>query len=266
MSKFSPHLTEATRPIRELLGKNSTWIWGHQQQSAFHKVKSLLTSAPVLALFDPSRYTVLSADASSHGLGAVLLQKQNSGEMKPVADISRALTTTEQHYAQIEKEALAFTWACERLSDYLLGLYFHIETDHKPLVPLFSVKKNLDVRVQRFRLRMMRYSFSISHVPEKSLVVADTLSRAPTTAPILSDNMLQEEATFYVSSILSYIPATETRVAEIRRHQHQENVCKQLMELCTTQWPRKKDLDEKLRPYYSVAQLRMACCSEEAVW
>ena len=77
--------------------------------------------------------------------------------MKPVAYISRSLMTTEQRYAQIEKEALAFTWACERFSDYLVGLQFHIETDHKPLVPLFSTK-NLDelpIRVQRFRMRMM---------------------------------------------------------------------------------------------------------------
>lgn len=77
---------------------------------------------------------------------------------------------------QIEKEALAFTWACKSLSDYLIGLRFHIETYHKPLVPLFSPKKGLDelpLRLQRFRLRMLRYS-SISHVPSKSPAVADT--------------------------------------------------------------------------------------------
>ena len=41
------------------------------------------------------------------------------------------MTETEQRYAQVEKEALAVTWACERLSDYLIGKNFHIETDHK---------------------------------------------------------------------------------------------------------------------------------------
>ena len=95
--------------------------------------------------------------------------------MKPVSYHS------EQRYAQIEKEALAFTWACERFSDYLVGLKFTIETDHKPLVPLFR-RKNLDelpLRVQRFRMRMMRFVFSIHHVPRKDLLVADALSRAP---------------------------------------------------------------------------------------
>ena len=106
-------------------------------------MKKALTTAHVLALFDPTRETVVSADASCYGLGATLIQKQPDGAMKPVAYISRSLTPTEQRYAQIEKEALTFTWACERFSDYLIGLKFSIETDHKPLVPLFSTK-NLD--------------------------------------------------------------------------------------------------------------------------
>ena len=185
----------------------------------------MLTSAPVLALFDPNLETLLSADASSHGIGAVLLQKQANG----VAYKSRALTPTEQRYAQIEKEALAFTWACESLSDYLLGLRFHIETDHKPLVPLFSLKKGLDelpLRLQRFRLRMLRYSFSIFHVPGKSIAVADTLSRAPSAEPTPADEEFQRDIASYVSSILSHIPATERRVAKIKQHQHQDEVCK----------------------------------------
>ena len=150
MSKFSPNLAEETQPLRELLIKKNDWVWGDPQQRAFDCIKTLLTNTPVLALFDLNQETVLSADASAFGLGAVLLQRQSSGELKPVAFISRSMTPTEQRYAQIEKEALAFTWACKRLSDYLSGLSFHIHMDHKPLVPLFSSKhlEELPIRVQ----------------------------------------------------------------------------------------------------------------------
>ena len=71
--------------------------------------------------------------------------------------ILQVMSETEKKYAQIKKEALAVTWACERFQNYLLGLHFHIETDHKPFVPLLSTKPldQLPIRVQRFRLRIM---------------------------------------------------------------------------------------------------------------
>ena len=138
LSKFIPNLADRTKTLRDLLIKDSEWIWGMPQQKAFEDVNCVLTSSPALALFNPASYTIVSADASSYGLGAVFLQKQSQGELKPVSYISRSMTIAEQRYAQIEKESLALTWACECFKDYLLGLNFHIHTDHKPLVPLFS--------------------------------------------------------------------------------------------------------------------------------
>ena len=74
------------------------------------------------------------------------------------------MTEAEQRYAQIEKEALATTWACEKFSNYmyLLGRHFDIETDHKPLVPLLSSKHldDLPPCVLRFRLQLARYDYS----------------------------------------------------------------------------------------------------------
>ena len=109
----------------------------------------------------------MSADASSYRLGAVLLQEQTNGDIKPVAYISQSLSPVEERYAQIEKEALAFTWACECFSDFLIAIDFCIHTDHKPLVPLFTTKhlEELPVRIQRFRIHMLRFHFSIIHVP-----------------------------------------------------------------------------------------------------
>ena len=129
-------------------------------------MKQELTKPSTLALYDPNADTKVSADASSHGLGAVLLQKFD-GIWKPVAYASRSMTETEKRYAQIEKEALATTWACEKFSVFILGINIEIETDHKPLVPLLGVKHldSLPPRVLRFRLRLDRFNYSIQHVP-----------------------------------------------------------------------------------------------------
>ena len=92
LSKFSPNLSETTRPLRELLVKENAWFGGEAQERAFESVKTMLTASPVLTLFDPNRETVVSADASCYGLGAVLLQRQPTGDLQPVAYISRSMT------------------------------------------------------------------------------------------------------------------------------------------------------------------------------
>jgi len=109
-----------------------------------------LTKPTVLALYDPKAPTKVSADTSSYGLGAVLLQQKGS-EWKPIVYASRSMTETESWYAQIEKEALATTWACEKFSTYILGMKFAIETDHKPLVPLLDFIMHVLCTYQVFR-------------------------------------------------------------------------------------------------------------------
>jgi len=160
LSKFSPELTEATKPLHDLLCSKNQWVWDQPQQTAFQKTESILSVSPVLTLYDMSLPTKVSTDASSYGLGAALLQKQINGGWKPVAYSSRAMTNTEQKYAQIEREALAVTWACERFNHYLLGMCFEIKTDHKPLVSLLGKKPidELPLRIQHFKMRLMNTS------------------------------------------------------------------------------------------------------------
>jgi len=141
---------------------------------ALAKLKELLTTPPVLGYYSPMQTTVIQCDASSNALGAVLL-----GDGRVIEYASRALTETEQRYAQIEKELLSIVFTLERFRTYVYARHVIVETDHKPLLAIH--KKTLasaPKRLQRMLLRLQRYDFDLEHVAGSKLILADTLSRA----------------------------------------------------------------------------------------
>ncbi|GFR76283.1 Pol polyprotein [Elysia marginata] len=174
----------------------------------------MLTEPQVLAYFDLNKETIVSADASQFGLGAVLLQQHKEG-LKPVAYCSRTLTKTETRYAQIEKELLAATWACERFEKYLVSMeQFALYTDHKPLVPLINNKhlKESPLGCQRMLMRLMRFRVTATYVPEKNMVVADTLSRCPRKL-LEEDDELQQNVKAFVEAW----PVSDKKLEQIKQ-------------------------------------------------
>ena len=218
LGKFSPNVSELSAPLRKLLSTKNAWLWGPEQETSFRHLISELTTPTILTFYNPSAPTKISADASSYGLGAVLLQASNS-TWHPVAYASRAMTATESHYAQIEKEALALTWACDKFSCYILGKHVVLETDHKPLVPILSYKHldNLPPRVLRFRLRLMRFDYDVVHVPGKYLYTADMLSRSPLqNSPDTHTLAQQDEVEYFIQAVTHHLPASETHLNTYR--------------------------------------------------
>ena len=74
LSKFTEHLVNKTKPLRDLLSKKNSWTWGNAQESAFREIKECLILPPVLALYDVNRKTKVSSDVSKYGTGGVVLQ------------------------------------------------------------------------------------------------------------------------------------------------------------------------------------------------
>ena len=105
LSKFLPHLSDMTKPLRELTKKEIPWRWDTTQQQAFENLKKAVSDTPVLRCYNVQEEVTLQCDASQAGLGAALMQKG-----QPVAYATRALSPTETRYAQIEKELLAIVF------------------------------------------------------------------------------------------------------------------------------------------------------------
>jgi len=98
LNNFSPHIARLSQPLRELLKSNATWIWTSNHDKSFRKLKDEASSPRILAHYDFTAKTKITADVLSHGLGVILLQKQDEGEWKPLAFASHSL---ESHYTQI---------------------------------------------------------------------------------------------------------------------------------------------------------------------
>lgn len=179
-------------------------------------------------------------DASKDATGSVVLQKQNNGDFKTISFASRAFTPTEVRYSVLEKEELGVVSGAERHSDFLIGKHFHIKTDHKSLLVSLLGQKDLSdlpVRVQRFRMRMLRFSYSISYVPGKLMYIPDYLSRAECDTITFVDYQNCNETEMFVDTIIASLPATEKRLQEIKSKQKTVYLCSKLFEYSYKGWP-----------------------------
>ena len=133
LAKFLPHHSDVTKPLRDLTQSNVLWVWNEAQQTAFEKLKEMVTRTPVLCYYNLKEEVTLQCDVSKSGLGAALMQNG-----QPVAYASHALTPAETCYAQIEKELLSIVFACDRFDAFVYGRdLVNVETDHKPLEAIF---------------------------------------------------------------------------------------------------------------------------------
>ena len=183
--RFIRDFSKTTAPLNNLLKKNTSWKWGGAEQQAFTQLKAAFTSAPVLALFDYERKTVLETDASDWASGGVLSQYDDEGRLRPVAYFSSKHSAQECNYEIYDKELLAIIKSLEEWRPELHGAQepFEIVTDHKNL-EYFTTTKALNQRQVRWSEFLSQFNFRIVYRPGSRAVRPDALSRKWEDRPI----------------------------------------------------------------------------------
>ena len=175
--RYVPDFSEIAGPLTDLTkepGRRSI-TWTPQCQSSLERIQTALSKDPVLLLPDLAKTFILRTDASSVGMGAVLLQERD-GLLHPTIYISKKLADAQCRYSTIERECLAIVWALTKLSRFLVGREFILQTDHRPLTFLQS-SKTKNNRLLRWALMIQEYKFVVKPISGQVNVMADILSR-----------------------------------------------------------------------------------------
>ena len=150
----------------------------HQLRS-FNLLKQALKEPPILRLPSPGFPYSVDTGVSDYQIGCALLQTHEDGSRYPISFWSRSLIQTERNYSVSEKECLAVVWACTILRPYLERTHFDLYTDHQAL-KWMMILGNTSGRLERRRLRLMEYDFTVHYKKGRLNTIADCLSRLPT--------------------------------------------------------------------------------------
>ncbi|XP_015969943.1 uncharacterized protein LOC107493360 [Arachis duranensis] len=169
--RFIKGYASLASPLTDLL-KRDAFQWSSVAAHAFESLKNAITSEPVLALPNFDQPFIVETDASSTGIGAVLLQDKH-----PIAFFSKKLSTNKQHQSAYAREFYAVTEAVAKFRHYLLGKKFIIRTDQQSLKTLGDQTLHTPDQ-QKWIHKLMGYDFEIQYKPGKENTAADALSRS----------------------------------------------------------------------------------------
>ncbi|KAI0992919.1 hypothetical protein K3495_g15265, partial [Podosphaera aphanis] len=202
-------------------GKNLSITLSPDAISAWRKIRDIITSLPVVRVFDWRKPVVLETDASKRYVGSCLLQPHfhgNISALHPVAYFSKKLSETQSRYASQERELLAILLSLQHWRLWVEGGDVTVVTDHESLKTL-STKVDQPNRILRFLDAIEHYGVKIIYRPGKANVLADYLSR-PTVDPDLSSTFPAIESGYPDTEIFDTINNSNIPLIE---HPHQLN-------------------------------------------
>ena len=171
----------------------------------------------------------------------------DDGKERPIAYISRTLSSAEKHYSQLEKEALAIIFAVKKLHRYLLGRHFTIESDHQPLKTLLGetckIPHMASSRIIRWAITLSAYRYSFRYKEGKKLQNADALSRLP--RPVSSSH---GHIPADVIAVIHHLSSSAVDAQAIQEWTAKDPVLSCVYRFVLTGWPSNK-LSPEFQPY-----------------
>ncbi|XP_062538974.1 uncharacterized protein K02A2.6-like [Armigeres subalbatus] len=264
--KYVREMRTLRQPMDQLLKVDTKFDWSPACQKSFDRFRELLQSPLLLTHFNPSMDIIVSADASSVGLGARIAHRFPDGTVKAIYHVSRSLSAAETNYSQIEKEGLALVFAVTRFHRMLFGRKFILETDHKPLLQIFGSKKGIPIytanRLQRWALTLLLYDFEIYYVSTDSFGHADVLSRLinnhvrPEEDYVIASLELEHNVRTIINETLQTFPLSFKLIQGATRS---DSCIQQVIRYVNENWPSKKETitDPGIQQFF----LRRECLS-----
>ena len=190
--RFIPNFSRIAEPLTRLTRKDRVFEWNIEQQTAFDTLKDKLINPPVITIYRPDRPVILHTDASTVGIGSILMQPDEDGRNQVIAYYSRRLNCHEERYSASELECLAVVDSMEHFHVYVHGKHTDIYSDHSALQWLFNIK-NPSNRLFRWSVRLSVYKYTIHHRSGRKHEAPDALSREPISLCISTEELLNEQ-------------------------------------------------------------------------
>ena len=216
-----PRRSHVLTPLTDLLG-TKVFKWEPAQQTAFLQMKAIIAKDTLLTYADHNKTFKIETDASDYQLGGRIFQMHYDDVLekeveRDVAFYTCKLNSAQKNYTTIEKELLSVVEILKEFRSTLLGADIEIYTDHKNLTHKLS--QYTTQRVLRWRLQPEEYGPTFHYKDGPSNVVADALSRVPTSRMDRgSARIPARDSLFTASDDVSCMVTDDSELAECLQH------------------------------------------------
>jgi transposase InsO family protein len=187
--EFVPNHSTVVQPLQALIPeyrRSNRIVWNDEARLAYASIKQLINDCPTMYFLLPEGELYLYTDASDYGIGGYLYQIIDAKE-RPVAFVSKSLTSTQLRWAIIQKEAYAIFETLKQLDHLLRDRKFKLFTDHKNLL---YITESSNPMIYRWWMSIQELDFTKEFTLGVNNPIADGMSR-------LCPNLMIEEPDLY---------------------------------------------------------------------